>query len=171
MDFSIFQLINGFALRYLWLDALGIFFAQYLPYVLLACLGILLLKNFKRYSRMVFLSLISAAFGEVLVQIIRFFWYSPRPFVENSVNLLFSHPQTNSFPSGHTTFFFALSAVVYFHSKKLGIVFLGASFLIGIARVFAGLHWFSDILGGMIIGFLTGFFLYKSFTKKTKNRD
>jgi undecaprenyl-diphosphatase len=66
-------------------------------------------------------------------------------------------------PSGHATLFFALSAVIYFYNKKLGIFCFISSTLIVLARVFGGIHWPSDVLAGAIIGILSGWLINKLF--------
>ncbi|MDI6882950.1 MAG: phosphatase PAP2 family protein [Patescibacteria group bacterium] len=166
MDFLVFQLINNFALKYLWLDTLAIFLTKYLPYLLIGILILLLIKNFKKYLPMVIKGFASAIFsGLVLTQIIRWFWFHPRPFIENEVNLLLTHSPSSSFPSAHTAFFFALSTIIYFYNKRTGIFFFLGSFLIGLARIFSGLHWPSDILGGIVLGILSGWLIYKFFQK------
>ena len=65
-----------------------------------------------------------------------------------------------SFPSGHSTFFFALAATVYFYNKKWGWWFFLAAIIINISRVIAGVHYPSDILGGAIIGILVAYFVF-----------
>ncbi len=170
LDLYIFNAINGFAGKWHWLDLTGIFFAKYFEYFLLLALVSFLLKDFKKYWRMVVEALIAAVFVRfILAEIIREIWFRPRPFVHNSVNLLISYdPKESSFPSGHASFYFALSTIIYSYNKKAGILFYIASFLIVIARVFVGIHWPSDILAGAILGTLGGIILNKLFKRPKK---
>ena len=91
------------------------------------------------------------------MELIRFFWERPRPFVENNITPLIEHAASASFPSGHAAFFFALGAIVYFYNKKAGILFLLGAAILSSARVFAFLHWPSDILAGAVIGITSAF--------------
>jgi undecaprenyl-diphosphatase len=95
---------------------------------------------------------ISAALSRgVLTPLIRFFYYHPRPFDIYQVRQLI--PESGaSFPSGHAMFFFALAAALYFYNKKWGVWFFLATALMCTARVMAGVHFPSDILGGMVLG-------------------
>ena len=161
MDYFIFQQINNLAGQWTCLDALGIFFAEYLAYVLV----VLLFFFFWKEKKVIFQSLLAgflARFG--IVELIRLFWLRPRPFIENEVNLLLEHNEA-SFPSGHAAFFFAISTIVYHYNKKAGIGFFIASFLISISRVFVGIHWPLDILAGAIIGIFSGWLVLKLFRR------
>ncbi len=166
MDFLIFQQINNFAGRNIYLDFFGIFCAKYLGYILIFVLFLFLIKNLKKYRPMVIKILGAVILSRFLItELIRFFWQKPRPFVENNVNLLINHLPTPSFPSGHAAFFFALSTVIYFYNKKTGILFLIASSLIAISRIFCGIHWPSDILTGTLIGVFSGWLVMRIFKK------
>lgn len=170
IDLVLFSFINGFAGRWVWLDYFGIFCADYLGYILLFVLAILLLINYKKYWKMVLEALIAAGFTRfVLAEIIRQFWFRQRPFVlQNFVPLIVQSAEEASFPSGHATFFFALATIVYFYNKKLGIIFFIASFFIALARVFVGVHWPSDILAGALLGILMGYILNWLFRNHAK---
>jgi undecaprenyl-diphosphatase len=162
MNYLVFQQINNFALKYLWLDEIAIFCAEYLGYLLLGVLFVFLIKDFKKYQKIAGEALVSVILARlVIVEIIRFIWYQPRPFVENQVNLLLPYSPSASFPSGHAAFFFALSFLIYFYNKKAGLLLLSASFLIGISRVFCGLHWPADILAGALVGIFSALLVKK----------
>ncbi len=167
INFYLFQYINGFAGKWVWLDVLGIFFARYFGYILALSLFLFLLKDWRKYRLMLiygFSAAIFARFG--ITELIRWFWPRPRPFAENHVNLLLDHLNQAAFPSGHAAFFFALSTVVYFYNKKTGYLFFIASFLICFARVFCGIHWPCDILAGALVGIFSGWLILKIFRKK-----
>lgn len=114
---------------------------------------------------MFYLAIFSAILSRFIVaEIIYFLAPKARPFVAlESVNQLVEHSATPAFPSGHASFYFALSAMIYFYNKKLGALFLASSSLIAIARVFVGLHWPSDILAGAIIGIFFSFIVFRVF--------
>lgn len=161
MDASIFNLINQFALTWFWLDVLAIFLAEYFGYALLFSLLLFLAIKFRKYFKMIIEVIISAILARfVIVELIRWIWQRPRPFVENNVNLLLTH-NASAFPSGHAALFFAVSTIVYFYNKKAGIFFFIASFLICLARVFTGIHWPLDILAGAVVGVFSGYLIHK----------
>jgi undecaprenyl-diphosphatase len=167
LDLYLFNLINGFTFKWDWLDFIGFFIAKYSEHILVAVLSLFLILNFKKYWRMILEAIITAAFTRfVLAEIIRWLWFRPRPFVTlNIVPLINKSAEEASFPSGHASFYFALSTIVYCYNKKAGIIFYIASLLIVLARVFVGIHWPSDILAGAILGILVGLVLNKIFKK------
>lgn len=88
-----------------------------------------------------------------------------------------------SFPSGHVVFytvFFGFIFVTMFMAKKISFwlrimvatICLGMIVAISISRVYLGAHWFSDILGGYLLGFallliLLNFYLVPYIKQKT----
>lgn len=170
MDLYIFNIINGLSGKWVCLDGLAIFFAKYFEYALILFLIILLAVNFKKHWRIVLASLISAIVSRfIITEAIRFLWFRPRPFVSlNLVPLINKSAEEASFPSGHASFYFALSTCIFLYNKKIGIFFYISTFLIVLSRVYVGIHWPSDILAGALIGILTGWMGYKISKKYLK---
>lgn len=154
---NIFNYINNIAGRYAWLDKLGVFFAVYTAYILPAILIYWWLTSRNRHTgRSIVVSLVAAVISRfAVVSLIRFLYYHPRPFEVMSVHQLIPESGT-SFPSGHAAFFFALSIVIYAANRKLGTWFLVVSTLMGLARIYAGVHWPLDIVAGAIVGLIIG---------------
>lgn len=80
----------------------------------------------------------------------------PRPFTQIAeLQILIPRPGEFSFPSGHTSSSFASAGVFYrlLDNKKLGIVLLILAFLIGLSRMYIGVHYPTDVLAGGCLGF------------------
>jgi undecaprenyl-diphosphatase len=155
MDIQLFYFFNNLAGRWGVFDMVVVFFAHYVPYLLMVVfLGFLYFSKYSLQKKIhiFWVTMLSAAIARgFITELIRMFYHRPRPFVALPVHQLLVDSAW-SFPSGHATFFFAMAAALYFHNKKWGAWFFVASVLISIARVIAGVHYPSDIVGGALIG-------------------
>lgn len=153
------------------LDFFAVFLAQYSGYVLLVFLVALAL--WKHTYRIVVLQALIAAFISrgIITEVIRFFVHRTRPFEALAFSPLVQKltEVNSSFPSGHAAFYFAIATIVFLRSKKIGSIFFAISFLMGISRVYGGVHWPSDILAGAIIGIVSALFVSWLFKKLQKN--
>jgi undecaprenyl-diphosphatase len=115
--------------------------------------AVLFAKHYRRDSVL----LLGAVAGDaVIVAVFKTVIMSPRP-----LNALI--PETGySFPSGHVTgsvvFFGVLTYLVWKHwaSVKVktttGGLYVAITALVGFDRVYLNVHWFSDVVGGCLIG-------------------
>jgi undecaprenyl-diphosphatase len=160
IDIKLFLFINGFLGRSLVLDSVILFFAEYAVFVLVLIVALSLIKDYGRESKERFranlIGLIATSATVMLVtELIHKAYYHPRPlFALGTPHILFE--TSNSFPSTHTIFLFGLATAVYFYDRRLALILYIGGFLVGIARIAAGVHFPSDILGGIILGIFFG---------------
>lgn len=102
----------------------------------------------KRLSFMIFFS---AGVNGIIKNIIKM----PRPFQVGIVSPIRAHTATSySFPSGHTqaaTSFWGSSMLIL---KKKPVVILGSLMILltGFSRMYLGVHWPMDVIGGILFG-------------------
>jgi undecaprenyl-diphosphatase len=78
-----------------------------------------------------------------------------RPFEElKQKPLIEPFVRTASFPSAHATFAFSMAGMCTLFFTSLLPYMIGAAIVVALGRVAAGLHFFSDILVGALVGFV-----------------
>jgi undecaprenyl-diphosphatase len=164
LDTQLFFAFNSLAGQSPFLDDVIVFIASYLPYLVgTFFLGLVFFSAYTNREKIGLLfvglgSAIIARFGAV--EIIRFFYPRARPFDDLAVTQLLTSDNW-SFPSGHASFFFALSTVVYLYNKKWGTGFFIATILLTLSRVIAGIHYPFDIVGGALVGGVVGYLVFR----------
>lgn len=90
----------------------------------------------------------------MLLQLAAHLYVDHRPFTDYKLTQLISHAAGKSFPSDHTTATTAIALGLLFFTKfkKIGVLLLAVAFIIGFARIFTGVHYPIDILGGLMAG-------------------
>lgn len=79
-----------------------------------------------------------------------------RPYLVIPDTRACKNPLTDhSFPSGHTTAVFSVLVPLMFISPWAMALLLPVAVLVGISRIYLGLHYPSDVLAGCLIGSLT----------------
>src|SRR3989338_6250370 len=80
----------------------------------------------------------------------------PRPSAEFLQILAKDDVQTLSFPSGHAGIMASILSYYSKIEKKLFLPLLVAALLVAFARIFLGMHYISDVVFGLLIGYLAG---------------
>ncbi|MEV6180827.1 phosphatase PAP2 family protein [Streptomyces sp. NPDC052016] len=95
-----------------------------------------------------------AAGVAVLVNVpIRGFVERPRPFLDHQgLEVLVSGKTDYSFVSDHATITMAMAVALFVANRKFGLVGLGIGLLEGFCRVYMGVHYPTDVVGGFALG-------------------
>lgn len=154
-------------------DALVVFLAKFLPYLLV--LGFVGWALYRPSWKLRWAILAEGALGVILARGIiteaaRFFYYNPRPFETLGVQALLSE-SSSSFPSGHAAFFFALAMTGFYYGRRLEWWIFALALAIGFSRILAGVHWPLDVLGGMGIGILSGALVHRLIKPQLKQLE
>ena len=82
----------------------------------------------------------------------------PRPFVADTrARVVGYHPETYSFPSGHTTTSFAAATVLAFAiTRRRAAVTWALASAVAISRIYIGVHYPLDVAVGALVGVLIG---------------
>jgi undecaprenyl-diphosphatase len=129
-----------------------------------------LLMMCKKYRMAGFMVICALALGAVLGEVIlKNIFQRARPFVDAPhFKLLIERPLTRySFPSGHATSSFAAAGTVLRTVDsaliKGPVLFLACA--VAFSRVYLLVHYPSDILGGMLLGLLSAYAVYRLFSR------
>jgi membrane-associated phospholipid phosphatase len=149
-----------------------------LPFSIISVLTIALVFYFFKYKREAWF-VASVSLTGLLILLLKNLFNRPRPTTE-FVRLVESY-RFNSFPSGHT-----LSYVVFFGfiiflmreltslpilwRKILSIISYILIMAIPISRIYLGAHWFTDILGGFLMGLLYLYVLCYCYKKRNGDK-
>ena len=167
-DVTLYHLINGLAGHSPLLDAIMIFFAKDALeiYAVLFVVAWFALPKKDIQNRH---ALVVAGFAGVLALIINVIishiWFRPRPFTvfqKGTFTQLIPHASDASFPSDHASGSFGFAAGSWGRQQKwISYTFTIIAILVMIARVFVGVHYPTDVIGGLIVGVISGKVMWK----------
>ena len=134
---------------------------NFLPFIMFASYGILIVFMFfsdiKIFARITLSPLTVFA----IVTFFRKIFNRPRPYEKFATTSVFGkNKKGESMPSRHTACAFIIAMAFMYVSIPLGIAYLIISALIMISRVLAGVHFISDVIAGMAISLLYGYFSF-----------
>lgn len=117
------------------------------------------------------LLIIGLILGHLIGELLKYLVLRPRPYTVlqgvHQLGMLNSY----SFPSGHATEVFVACVIL---GKKYGylIIFLIIAFLVSFSRVYIGVHYPSDVIGGALVGVGVAILVihYEDNILKLKNR-
>lgn len=124
----------------------------------------------KKKSRVSFLYVaLSIGLAGLVSYIFKNITLVPRPYEVDIRITQWSVGGGFSFPSGHTTEAFASATALtfLFPNWKMALPIFTWASLVAFSRIYLGVHYPFDILGGMAIGFSVSFALFQLFKEKS----
>lgn len=164
LDVFLFRVIN----QYLSCDMLDwlVFFVsdKYFLYLVVLVSAIYLYRRYGPRSLIVVLAAITvvALADNIGLRVLRPIFARARPCLipEASAIPLLGRNTSYSMPSLHASGAFGFAALVWLYYRGYGRVLAAIASLIGFSRVYGGVHWPTDILGGAALGCLMAATVY-----------
>ena len=158
MDARILQQV--IELRRPWLDDLMVFASAlgaggFLWIVIGAIAGI-----FPRHTAAMWRLWLALGLAFVIVDaFVKPFFARTRPFDLMEIRLIDTRPLTPAFPSGHAAIAAAGALAATRMFPGAGWILWPVAAVIAVSRVYLGMHWPSDVLAGLVIGFAVAWFV------------
>ncbi len=155
----------------------GLTLAGYLHVILPVALFYLYVIDKKNFRRNSIILLVAVLLGGLVVQILKQIVARPRPLKEMEplilsgkvrIHNLFYAYRESSFPSGHTQSAFGAATVLICIYRKHALYLILIAFLMGLSRIYVGVHFPLDVISGAILGVIASFAVFKLAARHLK---
>ncbi|OPA75233.1 undecaprenyl-diphosphatase [Paenibacillus selenitireducens] len=161
LNYALFRMINDLGKQYTYLNPAFVFIAEYLIYALALSVAIYWFTNNRTHKMMVISGILAFILAEALGKVAGMLHYNEQPFVVLSdVNQLIDKAVNNSFPSDHTMLFFSFCTVFWLYKRSWGWIWMVIAILVGISRIWVGVHYPADVAVGIFISIFTAVATY-----------
>lgn len=156
MDVSLFLYINQ-GLHNTFLDASMLFITNRGYLLFIAVTTPLFLKDWRNGFLVFALCIAGFIVTDSTVDILKHLIARPRPCEElQHVRLLVPCLASFSFPSGHASTYFAMASIIGYFFRRGAIPAFIIAALVAYSRIYVGVHYPSDVLGGAYFGVVMG---------------
>jgi len=163
--------IQKLAVATWWTRGMSVFLARWTIYIDVFLAFVLITSKSRKDNHAVYEAAWSAALALTLTTLVAFAVGRMRPFLASpDVVLLIPPPLNNSFPSGHTATAVAIALAFFWARRDIGYPAFAVAAAVALGRIMAGVHYPSDILGGIFVGLLS-FALVRHIHYQLKRRD
>ena len=137
------------------LDSVMIFITNYVIFLTILLTFILAIKGKVSEKKALLLIILGIPISILLIKGIHIFISEPRPFVTLHFLPLTDNNPDLSFPSRHATIMAVIAFAYSYFKSKWALLFLVLMILVGFSRIYVGVHYPLDILGGFITGIIS----------------
>ncbi|MBI2017644.1 phosphatase PAP2 family protein [Candidatus Daviesbacteria bacterium] len=161
-NLGFFFLIFGLNNQNNFLDSLMIFGAEYVIYISFALIFVLAFRGQIKERKALILVCLSIPIVVLMIKFIHLFLFEPRPYIAQDISPLIPDTKEDaSFPSRHTALMFTLAFSYFFYQSKWRFHFLIMALWVSLSRIFVGVHYPLDIIGGIMTAFVSVFIAWK----------
>lgn len=130
--------------------------------VLWLVLALVLAVLWRRVAPFVLVAL-AVALADGVAGLLKIVVGTRRPSDEGLVTI----PHSHSFPSGHTATSFAAATVLSSFRPRWAPLFYALAAAVGYSRLYVGVHWPLDVLGGAAVGVATALLLLAAARRRS----
>lgn len=155
LNLELFYLLNVPEHAAPFMQHFAMFIAHDLIYLMLLVFAVIWLRG-QRWAKILLIkavcfTAVALCISEVLSTVLN----TPRPFVMEVGRTLIEHDATGAFPSNHMTIFSGIALSYYFSVKReIGRLLIAVAWLVAWSRIYVGVHFPIDMLGGFLIAFM-----------------
>lgn len=168
-NLTLLRVINNLGKELPIFNPLAIFFAEHMVFVLAAIMFFYWLTGSYNDRTIVMGGALAFFLSEVIAKTIGFLYSHHQPFaLFPNINQLIPHEVDNSFPSDHTILFFSIAVSTFLYHKRKGLILIFIAALVGLSRVWVGVHYPVDVLFGVLIATISAFLSFAFLKRITK---
>ncbi len=168
LDFSIVNTLSTYTVTHTWASVLVYVCAEMLIAVPFLTLALMWFQpgrftTYRPIRKAVVMTIMALTVALALKSLIAFLISRDRPFISHPDMLYLPFKvDSSSFPSGHTILAFTMAfSLLWSKFQRTGTTFLLIACIVAFARVAAGVHYPTDILGGIVVAFIATWFVFR----------
>lgn len=161
-------MINSLGKEFNYINVPMIIIAKYTVFFLAIIVILFWFTKNKENKIMLICGSIAFILAEVLGKVAGLLHFNHQPFaVLSNTNQLIEKAIDNSFPSDHTILFFSFCMSFWLFKKGKWIVWILLAILVGVSRIWVGVHYPLDVIAGAFIGITSAIIIYFTVPKLT----
>jgi undecaprenyl-diphosphatase len=166
MNENLFRLINDLGKQYTFFNPIFVFIAEYMVIFLALAVITFWFTRVNQKRIMIICGSITFVIAEIIGKVAGKIHSNNQPFAElSNVNQLIEKAVDNSFPSDHTILFFSFCMTFWLFRGGKGFFWILLALLVGISRIWVGIHYPADIMVGVIISTISAFLVFRIVPK------